>query len=70
MTLRTPAGTGSLVKRGTNALLKPGDTFEVVSRFQIRFGAREHWSHPIISDGILYIRRGNTLAAFDIREKK
>ena len=57
-------------KRGTIALLKPGETFEVVSRFQIRFGTREHWSHPVISDGILYVRRGNALAAFDIREKK
>ena len=57
-------------KRGTFALLKPGDRFEVVSSFPIRFGSKEHWAHPVISDGILYVRRGNALAAFDIRAKK
>ena len=57
-------------KRGTIGLLKPGSTFDVVSSFQVRFGSKEHWSHPIVSDGVLYIRRGNALAAFDIRAKK
>ena len=47
-----------------------GERFEVVSRFPIRFGSKEHWSHPVISDGVLYVRRGTALAAFDIREKK
>lgn len=57
-------------KRGMFALLRPGERFEVVSRFPIRFGSKEHWSHPVISDGVLYVRRGTALAAFDIREKK
>ena len=57
-------------RRGRLGLLKPGDHFEVVSSFPIRFGSKEHWSHPVISDGILYVRRGNALAAFDIRKKK
>ena len=56
-------------KRGTLGLLKPGDKFEVVSSFQINFGNKEHWAHPVICDGILYVRHGDALAAFDIRAK-
>lgn len=56
-------------KRGTLGLVKPGDHFEVVSQFQINFGSKEHWSHPVISNGILYIRHGNALAAYDLHSK-
>ena len=56
-------------KRGTLGLLKPGDKFDVVSSFQVKFGNKEHWAHPTISDGILYVRHGDALAAFDIRAK-
>ena len=56
-------------KRGTLALANPGDTFEVISSFQIDFGTKEHWAHPVISDGVLYVRHGNSLAAFDITKK-
>lgn len=56
-------------KRGTFALAKPGDSLNIVSSFQITFGTKEHWAHPVICDGMLYIRRGNDIAAFDIKEK-
>ena len=56
-------------KRGTLGLLKPGDKFEVVSSFQINFGNKEHWAHPVICDGVLYVRHGDALAAFDIKAK-
>lgn len=56
-------------KRGTLGLVKPGEKFEVVSQFPIKFGSKEHWSHPIISDGVLYVRHGNALAAFDLKQK-
>lgn len=56
-------------KRGTLGLVKPGNKFDVVSQFPVEFGSREHWSHPIISDGIMYVRHGNALAAFDVRKK-
>lgn len=56
-------------KRGTLGLVKPGDKFEVVSKFPVKFGSRQHWSHPIISDGVMYVRHGNALAAFDIRRR-
>ena len=42
---------------------------EKVSSFRINEGTREHFSHPVINKGILYQRHGNTLMAFDIRNK-
>jgi outer membrane protein assembly factor BamB len=56
-------------KRGTLALMEPGETFETISSFRIDFGSKEHWAHPVISDGVLYVRHGNSLAAFDIRNE-
>ena len=56
-------------KRGTLGLAKPGDKFDVVSSFQIDFGNKEHWAHPTICDGVLYLRHGDVLAAFDIKAK-
>lgn len=38
------------------------------SMFKITRGAQEHFSHPVIKNGILYQRHGNTLMAFDIRK--
>jgi outer membrane protein assembly factor BamB len=54
---------------GTVAVAKPGDKFDITSSFSIDFGTAEHWSHPVICDGVLYVRHGNTLAAFDIAKK-
>lgn len=57
--------------RGRIILARPNPKtgYEEISSFQINFGNGEHWSHPIISDGIMYIRRGNVIAAFDIKAK-
>ncbi len=56
-------------RRGTLGLVKPGNKFEVVSQFPVKFGSKQHWAHPVISDGILYVRHGNGLGAFDLRKK-
>ena len=53
-------------RRGTLALANPGEKFDIISSFRFDFGTKEHWPHPVISDGVMYVRRGNTLAAFDI----
>ena len=44
-----------------------GTTLEVVSRFKITVGTKEHFAHPVISNGVLYIRHGNVLMAYDIK---
>ncbi len=40
-----------------------------VSQFKITRGTKEHFSHPVIKNGVLYQRRGNNLMAFDIKNK-
>ncbi len=40
---------------------------EVISSFKITKGTKEHFSHPVIYKGKLYLRRGNTIMAWDIK---
>jgi outer membrane protein assembly factor BamB len=42
---------------------------EKVSTMKIVKGTKEHFSHPVINNGILYQRHGNVLMAFDVRRK-
>jgi len=53
MHLINPTG-GKLVKCGT---------------FKVTAGTKEHFSHPVIYQGILYFRHGNALMAYDLRRK-
>jgi len=39
----------------------------VVSKFKIVNGTKEHFAHPVISNGVLYIRHGNALMAYEIK---
>ena len=73
-------GTGSLAfadnmfyyynQRGEMNLIKPGaQKMELISKFKITAGTKEHFSHPVIKDGVLYIRHGKALMVYDIRKK-
>ena len=55
-------------QKGDMNLVKPekGD-LKLVSSFKINAGTREHFSHPVIHDGILYIRHGKALQAYNIK---
>ena len=55
-------------ERGEMALVKP-DTkkFNLVSQFSVTMGTHQHWAHPVIHKGILYIRHGDTLMAYKIK---
>ena len=47
------------------------ERFDIVGQFPIVLGTggpSEHWAHPIIYNGVLYVRRGDTLMAFNIRQ--
>jgi outer membrane protein assembly factor BamB len=44
------------------------DGYEMISSFQVAKGTAEHWGHPAISDGRLYIRHGDALMCYDIRQ--
>jgi hypothetical protein len=53
---------------GTVFLVKPNpNAFEPVSRFVVSEGTDEHWAHPTIANGRLYIRHGDTLMVYDIK---
>ena len=58
-------------KTGTLALVKPDPTgWKPVSSFDVTQGSGKFWSHPAIANGILYIRHGEALMAYDIRAQK
>lgn len=57
-------------KNANVGLLKPGpEKFELAGSFKAPLGKGPSWAHPEIRDGILYIRRGDVLMAYDIRKK-
>jgi len=57
-------------QRGEINLVNPTPAkLELVSKFKITAGTKEHFSHPVINDGVLFIRRGKALMAYDIRKK-
>lgn len=58
-------------EKGTLGLVKiTSDGMALVSSFEITLGTKEHWAHPVVSDGRLYIRHGDTLMAYAIRDKE
>jgi outer membrane protein assembly factor BamB len=58
-------------KNGNVGLLKVNpEKFELVSSFKVTKGnAGPFWAHPVIHDGILYIRHTNALMAYNIKAK-
>lgn len=44
-----------------------GSKLEVVSKFKITKGEKEHFAHPVIANGVLYVRHGNALMAYLIK---
>jgi len=52
---------------GTMRLVEPSpEAFTPVSQFAVTEGAEQHWAHPTIANGRLYIRHGDALMAYDI----
>jgi outer membrane protein assembly factor BamB len=55
-------------RRGNLALVEPTpDDFNIISSFRITKGSGPHWTQPVIHKGILYIRHGEALMAFNIK---
>ncbi|RLD67028.1 MAG: hypothetical protein DRI95_05565 [Bacteroidetes bacterium] len=61
--LYTEKGKMVLVKAHT-------DSLQVISTFKIKKGTKQHFSHPVINKGILYVRRGNALMAYAIKNEE
>ncbi|MCW3785278.1 PQQ-binding-like beta-propeller repeat protein [Plebeiibacterium sediminum] len=43
------------------------DSFKVISEFKITKGEGPFWAHPVINNGVLYVRHGNALMAYAIK---
>ncbi|WP_167607369.1 PQQ-binding-like beta-propeller repeat protein [Maribellus sediminis] len=57
-------------REGEIALAKATpESFEIVSKFEVPLGTKEHWAHPVIKNGVLYVRHGDALMAYDISAK-
>ena len=72
-------GVGSLIwadsllyyynQRGEVDLIKPNPRkMEILGSFKIPSGTKEHFSHPVIHNGVLYIRHGKALMVYNIRK--
>jgi outer membrane protein assembly factor BamB len=43
--------------------------FNLISSFDVPLGTNQHWAHPVLDNGKLYIRHGNALMAYDIAQQ-
>ena len=55
-------------EKGEMALVKATpEKFDLISKFPITLGTQQHWAHPVIYQGVLYVRHGDTLMAYEIK---
>ncbi|MDJ0841523.1 MAG: PQQ-binding-like beta-propeller repeat protein [Acidobacteriota bacterium] len=55
-------------ERGRVGIIDPkAGELEPISTFSVNEGSGQHWAHPVISRGFLYIRRGDAMMRYDIR---
>ncbi len=54
-------------REGEVALVKADTEYiEIISKFKVPLGTKEHWAHPVINDGIMYVRHGDALMAYNM----
>lgn len=54
--------------RGDMVLAKATpEKLDIVSSFKITMGTAQHWAHPVIYKGVLYVRHGDSLMAYKIK---
>jgi outer membrane protein assembly factor BamB len=57
-------------KTGHVGIAKPDPSkLDVVSEFAITKGSGPHWSHPVINKGRLFVRHGDYMAVFSLKQK-
>ncbi|MDR2907191.1 MAG: PQQ-like beta-propeller repeat protein [Bacteroidales bacterium] len=57
-----------LSDKGEMALVKPNSQkLDLVSKFSVTLGTGPFWTHPVIYNGVLYIRHGDALMAYKIK---
>lgn len=54
--------------RGELVLANAGhEAFEIKGQAKVTHGTAQHWAHPVINNGILYLRHGDALVAYKIK---
>lgn len=54
--------------RGEMALVKADPSeFKPISKFRVEKGSEQHWAHPVIHKGVLYVRHGSAIIAYKIK---
>ncbi len=57
-------------EKGMVGLVKPDNgKMELISSFKMPVGTKEYFTIPVISEGVLYLRHGSAMLAYDIRAK-
>lgn len=55
-------------EKGEMALVSASpSSFNVVSRFMVTKGTDQHWAHPVIYNGRLYLRHGNAIMVYRLK---
>lgn len=58
-------------EKGEMALVDiTNNNFDILGKFSVPLGTKEHWSHPVIHNKRLYLRHGNALMVYDISKKE
>lgn len=53
--------------RGELALVNPNtEKLDIISETKVELGSAQHWAHPVVHNGILYVRHGKSLIAYKI----
>ncbi len=53
--------------RGQLALVNPStEKLDLISETKVELGSAQHWAHPVVHNGILYVRHGKSLIAYKI----
>ena len=54
-------------ERGELALVNPNiEKLDVISKTRVNLGSAQHWAHPTVHKGILYVRHGTSLIAYKV----
>lgn len=54
-------------EKGEILLVNPSD-LSVISKAKVTAGEGRHWAHPVIANGVLYVRHGDALVAYDVKK--
>jgi outer membrane protein assembly factor BamB len=56
-------------RRGNIGLVRPNpEKFDLISNFSFKAGSGPYWAHPVINNGVLYLRHGEALLAYNIKD--